>query len=709
MVIEPIMSNKATPTVTTASPKLVSRKSPKRGNSSKRASESLKRNTAKDLKSPKGERTKSPGRLSKSPGPPSRKLSRKTSTSSKTSLKDKKEKKKKKIKKVASDNSLHKRGVENTDAASDATPPVENVSQPLGSSSAHSESSRKKPKRRRSSKMTKKALQDANSVAEYMKNNELSGGSEHTQSTKTSDSTASTKDASDKGVIKKGKKPLEKTSSKKGIKKKEKSSSPEEDKSSGASPPKPPPAVGSPRNHRLLSFESIHGKSIHKPKTRRNRGNSEGADKYIATLAPPPPSPQPQHAILGSPPSTGGKKKSVLKAKKEKQEQERRASLEKKKNADYIHEVLDIVQNSHSTPRTNRKSIDPPASSDNSEGEFVDPDECSSQSSSCSVVSDGSYEKDDLLSHASDRSDERDSRYDNLGSLLDENPSFGEHSITIDADHELSPSKLSPNKVSLVSPSDAAFTPQGSNSTDESFSDSLMEAMASSMSVLREVDEGESPMPSPEASARRKMPQKPLLKKISEVTPSSSGKVRMMPKRAKSDITSLSRMSNNLLEIRLPGQRKTITRQRSLTFNEKVRVKRIPCQAQVCGGDTKDLWFQPQEYDAIKRKTMALIRAVQDEQTGGVTYCTRGLERYFAVDAVQEKRNDAWDSVLDEQEAQRSNQEAFNAERISRTYSQTTQNSVKEAMERGKLDQDAIARYTKKMRQTLRRTYSNAV
>merc|ERR1711933_392395 len=79
------------------------------------------------------------------------------------------------------------------------------------------------------------------------------------------------------------------------------------------------------------------------------------------------------------------------------------------------------------------------------------------------------------------------------------------------------------------------------------------------------------------------------------------------------------------------GRRKSVTRQRSLAFNEKVRVKRIPCQAQVAEGDVADLWFQPQEYEAIKRKTMALIRAVQDDATGGVTYCTRGLERYFSV------------------------------------------------------------------------------
>lgn len=687
MVIEP-MNEKSAPTVatTTASPKLVSgeKKAPKRRDSSKRASETLKRTTAKELKTSKSEsrsRSKSPGALSTKPGPPTRSLSRKSS--SKMGLKEKKDKKKK-TKKIASEE-----GAENVE---------------LDHTSTHSDVSRKKPKRK-NSKMAKKALQDGSNVADYIQNNELLGGSEHTQSTKTSDSTASTKDISDKGVSKKGKKPLEKTLSKKGTKKK-------------ANPPKPPPTAASPRN-RLLSFESIHGKSIHKPKTRRSRGNSEGADNFIADLGPPPPSPQPHHAVLSSPLSAGAKKKSVLKAKKEKQEQERRASLTKsaslrtapsKNKEDYIHEVLDIVNTTpRSTPKTNtHKTII------HNEDNFVDPDECSSQSSSCSIVSDGSYEKDDLLSHASERSDERTATFENLGSLLDENPSFGEHSITIDADHELSPTKLSPNKVtpSMISPSDAHLTPEDASSRDGSFKSTLMEAMASSMSALTEVDEGESPMNSPVSSAKRRVPRKTLLKKIPESGPSSGRRgphTRSVPKRAQSDITSLNRMSNNVLEIRLPGQRKTITRQRSLTFNEKVRVKRVPCQAQVCGGDTSELWFQPQEYDAIKRKTMALIRAVQDDQTGGVTYCTRGLERYFSVDAVQEKRNDAWDSVLDEQEAQRSNQEAFSAERLSMAYSQTTRNSVQEAMERGKLDQDAIARYTKKMRQTLRRTYSNAV
>lgn len=323
----------------------------------------------------------------------------------------------------------------------------------------------------------------------------------------------------------------------------------------------------------------------------------------------------------------------------------------------------------------------------------LDPDECSSQSSSCSIVSDGSYEKDDLMSYASDHSD-RMALPENFS--LDDK-SLSEHSFSIDV--ETSPTK-SPYACHLE---DSYIT--HINNKDTSFKSTLCEAMASSMSALTETIE-ESPNPSKPALDMA-VPRKTLLK-----NPFSSGgkpPLRLVPKRTQSDVTSLkslSSLTNNLLRVRLPGQRKPVTRQRSLTFNEKVRVKRIPCQAQVCQGETKDLWFQPKEYDAIKRKTMALIRAVQDDQTGGVTYCTRGLERYFSVDAVQDKRNDAWDSVLDEQEAQRVNNETFNADRMSELYSQTTRLSSQEAIERGRLDEFAIARYTKKMRQNLRRTYS---
>jgi hypothetical protein len=678
------------------------KKTPKRDNSTKRVSDNLKRSIAKELASPKDV-----GRSrSSSPSP------RSTSGKSHKSSKDKKEKKKKK-KKTVSDPSFHKRSVN----ADEPAPNETFCTFPLNNESTHSEKSmqKKKPKRMRSSKSSKKTMQD-------IKNSELTGSSEHTASTKTSDDASSIQPSSDKSLVKKKKKPLEKTSSKKALKaiksaQSSEGSSSEGGKSSSASSA----SKGSPApvtRNRLLSFESIHGKSIHKPKTRRNQGNSENAGKTIGTLAPPPPpphapSPKVTHATLASPPSASGRKTSVLKAKKEKQEQERRASMGKstttttlseKKKADYINEVMDLVNSDHKKKKPVTSRVPFPDSNDDES--FVDPDGCSSQSSSCSVVSDGSYEKDDLLSHASEHSDGRSFSNNGTRGSMEEsnNPPFGEHSFTFDTDHDLSPTKTSPTKGLM----DEIMTAEDSQKA-ENFKDTLMEAMASSMSALHEVEEGESPQSSPTAT-KSKLPKKPLLKMLPPPTRSTAHPIRMVPKRAKSDITSLATgLSKNMIQVRLPGQRKMVTRQRSLTFNEKVRVKRIPCQAQICGGDTSELWFQPQEYDAIKRKTMALIRAVQDDQTGGVTYCTRGLERYFSVDAVQEKRNDAWDSVLDEQEAQRTNMESYNADQLSRIYSQTTQVSIHEAIQRGKLDEDAIARYTKKTRQTLRRSYSNAV
>lgn len=738
MVLDPsdlVMSNKTVETVTTSSPKLEgsNKKNPKSSSSSRksgemkssshsaepraRVSDNLKKSIAKELKSQKGGHRS----RSQSSSPPARTISRSASSKSHNGkLKGKKLKKKNKLKKVLSDPSLHKRSADvdkvDTLSASDPHLPFHNITSTVPTTS---EASKIKTKRRRSSKGTKKIMQDALAAAAFLEDNKISGSSEHTQSTKTSDSTSSAKPSSEKSLVRKKKKPLEKSSSSKGLKKD--NSSPSSEAATSASTPKTSTSSPGRNRSRLLTFESIHGKSIHKPRSRRNQGNSENAAKnFVGTLEPLPPSPQPQHANLAPILSGGGKKKSVLKAKREKQllkQQQEREEQEKKElkarqtatstsptsaakiKDDCIHEVMDIVSSSNHDTKT--KAVASVSSNDDDDLVDPDPDECSSQSSTCSIVSDGSFEKDDLLSQDSDKSDE--GSFD-LGGKGDQNSSFGQHSFTIHSDHELSPSKVS---LAQVSPSDATFTPESCSTRDNSFKDTLMAAMASSMSALPEDLDEDDTEQSPAASGTSTVPKKSLLKVTTHPTPTNSRTpLRLVPKRAKSDLTHLSSGLNNLLRVKLPGQRKRITRQRSLTFNEKVRVKRIPCQAQICDGDTSDLWFQPEEYDAIKRKTMALIRAVQDDQTGGVTYCTRGLERYFSVAAVQEKRNDAWDSVLDEQEAQRSNSESFNADRLSTVYAETTRLSAKEATERGKLDEEAISRYTKKMRQNIRRTYS---
>lgn len=158
----------------------------------------------------------------------------------------------------------------------------------------------------------------------------------------------------------------------------------------------------------------------------------------------------------------------------------------------------------------------------------------------------------------------------------------------------------------------------------------------------------------------------------------------------------------SVLRIQLPDDSRTITRHRCIVFNEKVRVKRIHCQAQLLDEEEiGELWFQQEDYENIKRKTMALIKAIQENNTGGVNYCTRGLERYFSIQEVQEKRNDAWDTVLDEQDLQRQ-ERSFDPGRLSRAYSRCTRQSYHEAVERGRMDQDSIAKSTRRMRQMLR-------
>mmetsp|Transcript_2269 Transcript_2269/g.3843 ORF Transcript_2269/g.3843 Transcript_2269/m.3843 type:complete len:336 (+) Transcript_2269:127-1134(+) len=161
-------------------------------------------------------------------------------------------------------------------------------------------------------------------------------------------------------------------------------------------------------------------------------------------------------------------------------------------------------------------------------------------------------------------------------------------------------------------------------------------------------------------------------------------------------------MSACQLQVRLPGQKKPVTRVRSITFNESVKVRRIPSKEELLATNkTNELWFQAEEYDQIKRKTFNLIRAIQHGETGGVNYCTRGLEKYFNAHEVQGRRTAAWDSVLDEQEGQR-RLGSFSDLRLSKASLQYSKSAMAEAAERGKLDEDAIERYVKRTRQILR-------
>jgi hypothetical protein len=155
-----------------------------------------------------------------------------------------------------------------------------------------------------------------------------------------------------------------------------------------------------------------------------------------------------------------------------------------------------------------------------------------------------------------------------------------------------------------------------------------------------------------------------------------------------------------------PGQMEVtvLKRTRSIQFNEAVKVKRIPSAVVLNDGKAEELWFQQEEYERIKQKTKALIRAVQQEKAVGTKYCTRGLERFFAVEEVIHTRESARASVLGEQAIQR-RLGSYDDVKLGQAYEKHTQPCIAQAAQRGKLDEDAIGRYVHQMKQICR-TYS---
>lgn len=176
---------------------------------------------------------------------------------------------------------------------------------------------------------------------------------------------------------------------------------------------------------------------------------------------------------------------------------------------------------------------------------------------------------------------------------------------------------------------------------------------------------------------------------------------RKVPTRTKSadQLTGLS------VQVRLPNSNKPIVKSRSISFSKSVQVRRVPSAAEMLERDIRDstkarneLWFQAEEYDNIKRKTGALVRAIQQGKTpGGVTYCTRGLEKFFRMDEVQFQRVAAWDSVLDEQDIQR-HHGSYDDDRLSSAYQQWTRDCEAQAAERAREDETAIESYIKRTR-----------
>jgi len=151
---------------------------------------------------------------------------------------------------------------------------------------------------------------------------------------------------------------------------------------------------------------------------------------------------------------------------------------------------------------------------------------------------------------------------------------------------------------------------------------------------------------------------------------------------------------SQILELHLPGRRESIKRRRSIQFNEDISVHKIQPTSTVKSAIKKELWFQTDEYDMIKKKTRALLEKVDSNGiVNGKKYCTRGLEKYMKCPQKRaSEKYQALDSVFTEQEMQRV-LEIYDDESLGRFYKDTSSMSVVEATNRAALDAQEVASF----------------
>jgi hypothetical protein len=222
-------------------------------------------------------------------------------------------------------------------------------------------------------------------------------------------------------------------------------------------------------------------------------------------------------------------------------------------------------------------------------------------------------------------------------------------------------------------------------------------------SSMKDSSPSPSPSPSPGSSSRSSSPSRRRRASADEdlllAMPSIISHEDVLAMPSISSNTTPTRITENHIEVSLPGRPKheTVRRRRSITFDNDVDVQKIEPIKSLAGKDgSKSLWFQENEYETIKTKTLALLDRV-DPTSGiidGKKYCTRGLEKFMTPEATEVKKHQAWDSVLNEQFLQRKDGE-YDEETLANIYKCSTRRSSTEASKRAVEDAVAAEAYLK--------------
>jgi hypothetical protein len=157
------------------------------------------------------------------------------------------------------------------------------------------------------------------------------------------------------------------------------------------------------------------------------------------------------------------------------------------------------------------------------------------------------------------------------------------------------------------------------------------------------------------------------------------------------------------ISVYLPGQEEPVKRRTSISFNESVKVKKVDLVKNLTDAP-ETLWFQDEEFQAIRRRSLDLVDKYDNGQMKGKKYCIRGLEKLTKSrrKKVMERKYDAWDAVLDEQDVQRDSG-TWDEEYMANAYKYKTAEPQEDALRQGMEDYGEIEKYMRSTRNICRR------
>lgn len=142
-------------------------------------------------------------------------------------------------------------------------------------------------------------------------------------------------------------------------------------------------------------------------------------------------------------------------------------------------------------------------------------------------------------------------------------------------------------------------------------------------------------------------------------------------------------------------------RRHSISFQEEAEINEVvPIATMV--KNKGDMWMQGPDYYKIVNKVNTIVE--QSASGKGQKFCVRGLENMIQKRAGMEDelRNEAWDTVLDEQDIQHATGD-YDEEMMSIKYKSCSSRCLKDAKLRALQDEQEVSRYLENTRQYCRR------